>query len=160
MSSVETVPARRGWRPLLAGVVLAFALGGGAFHAVRSEMVLSDLLRPGPETGPARAEIERMPDVAFIPLEPLRATLPRGETGRQLRLEGHLEVPPEHEDEVRRLMPRIMDVMNSYLRAVEMAELRDPAALMRLRAQMLRRIQVVTGEGRVHDLLVTTFLIN
>ena len=54
----------------------------------------------------------------------------------------------------------ILDVLNGYLRAVEMRELEDPSALVRLRAQMLRRVQIVTGEGRVRDLLVTEFVIN
>jgi flagellar FliL protein len=31
--------------------------------------------------------------------------------------------------------------------------------MTRLRAQMLRRIQVVTGEGRVRDLLITRFVL-
>ena len=50
-------------------------------------------------------------------------------------------------------MPRVLDVLNTYLRAVEVRDLEEPASLARLRAQMLRRIQVVTGEGRVRDLL-------
>jgi flagellar protein FliL len=57
-------------------------------------------------------------------------------------------------------MPRIVDVLNGYLRAVEVREFEDPAALVRLRAQMLRRVQIVTGEGRVRDLLVTEFVLN
>ena len=57
-------------------------------------------------------------------------------------------------------MPRILDVLNTYLRAVEVRDLEEPAALVRLRAQMLRRVQVVTGEGRVRDLLVTEFVMN
>ena len=57
-------------------------------------------------------------------------------------------------------MPRVLDVLNSYLRAVEVSDLEDPSALVRLRAQMLRRVQIVTGEGRVRDLLVTEFVLN
>ena len=57
-------------------------------------------------------------------------------------------------------MPRIVDVLNTYLRAVEVRDLEEPAAMARLRAQMLRRVQVVTGEGRVRDLLVTEFVLN
>ena len=58
------------------------------------------------------------------------------------------------------LMPRVLDVLNTYLRAVEVRDLEEPAALARLRAQMLRRIQVVTGEGRVRDLLIAEFVLN
>jgi len=31
---------------------------------------------------------------------------------------------------------------------------------VRIRAHLLRRIQIVTGEGRVRDLLVTEFVLN
>jgi len=58
------------------------------------------------------------------------------------------------------LKPRIVDVLNGYLRAVTFAEMADPNALARLRGQMLRRIQVVTGEGRVKDLLIMEFVLN
>ena len=57
-------------------------------------------------------------------------------------------------------MPRVLDTLNTYLRAVDVADLENPAALAKLRAQMLRRVQVVTGEGRVRDLLVTEFVLN
>ncbi len=53
-----------------------------------------------------------------------------------------------------------MDILNGYLRAVDVRDLEDPSALIRLRAQMLRRIQIVTGEGRVKDLLIMEFVLN
>ena len=67
---------------------------------------------------------------------------------------------PSYEDEVTKLTPRVLDVLNSYLRAVDIAVLSDPPALIKLRAQMLRRIQLVTGEGRVRDLLILEFVLN
>ena len=57
-------------------------------------------------------------------------------------------------------MPRVIDVLNSYLRALEIGDIADAAALVRLRAQMLRRIQIVTGAGRVNDLLIMEFVLN
>ncbi len=57
-------------------------------------------------------------------------------------------------------MPRVLDVLNTYLRAVEVRDLEEPSSLARLRAQMLRRIQVVTGEGRVRDLLISELVLN
>jgi flagellar FliL protein len=50
-------------------------------------------------------------------------------------------------------------VLNTYLRAVSEDQLGKPAALERLRAQMLRRIQVVTEQGQVKDLLITEFVL-
>jgi hypothetical protein len=63
-------------------------------------------------------------------------------------------------EDVTLLKPRILDVLNSYLRAIDTAAIEDPQAMARLRAQMLRRVQIVTGEGRVRDLLITEFVLN
>ena len=77
-----------------------------------------------------------------------------------MRFSAQLEVPPDRVIEVEGIKPRIVDVLNGYLRAVETADLEDPAALVRLRAQMLRRVQIVAGEGRVSDLLIMEFVMN
>jgi len=71
-----------------------------------------------------------------------------------------LEVDPTYTQEVTDLIPRIVDVLNGYLRAVDLSELEDPTSLIRLRAQMLRRVQVVVGEGRVRDILIMEFVLN
>ena len=146
--------------PLLAGLVLAAGGGAGGYWAVTSGPFAAD----PPE---AHAEGEEMPEptvepveVSFVALETLIISLGPEETSRHLLFTAELEVDPEHEAEVERLSPRVLDVLNSYLRVISISELSDPAALARLRAQMLRRIQVVTGAGRVHDLLVTQFVVN
>ena len=71
-----------------------------------------------------------------------------------------LEVAAAYEADVTHLVPRVLDVLNSYLRAVNLSDLEESASLIVLRAQMLRRIQIVTGEGRVRDLLITEFVFN
>ncbi|HEX9857987.1 MAG TPA: flagellar basal body-associated FliL family protein, partial [Paracoccaceae bacterium] len=101
-----------------------------------------------------------LPDIAFVPVDPLVISLGSAGTSSHLRMASQLEVAKPHAAEVALLMPRILDVLNSYLRAVEVAQLEDPTALVRLRSQMLRRIQIVTGEGRVRDLLITEFVLN
>ena len=49
---------------------------------------------------------------------------------------------------------------DGYLRALQTSDVENPSALARLRAQMLRRVQIVTGQGRVNDLLIMEFVIN
>ena len=46
------------------------------------------------------------------------------------------------------------------MRAVDVADLMEPDALVRLRAQLLGRIQMVTGQGCVRDLLITEFVLD
>lgn len=150
----EPTPApKRGKLPLVVGVVMALLLGGGGFAAVRL-----DLLQFG--GGHADTAASPLPAIGFIPVDPIVVSLPPGATSRYLRCTVQLEVARGTEAEVTLLLPRVVDVLNGYLRAVDVATLQDPSALVRLRAQMLRRIQVVTGEGRVRDLLVTEFVLN
>ena len=144
--------------PLLIGLISAIALGGGAFFAVAEGWVLAHKTE---NTRGASAATVQVPSErpTFVPLDPLLVSIARTEPARQLRFEATLEVAPDAEGDIRALMPRIMDVANTYLRATELSDLRDPASLMRIRSQMLRRIQVITESDGVHDLLVTKFLV-
>lgn len=156
----DGVPEKKGKKGLLIGLVLAVILGGGGFFAVYSGMILGT----GEESADAAHDdapvIDELQPVAFIPLEPLVITVGPGATARHLRFRAELEVTPGSEEDVTQLAPRVMDVLNSYLRAVEVSDLEDPSALIGLRAQMLRRIQLVTGEGRVRDLLIMEFVLS
>ncbi len=139
------------------GLVLALLLGGAGFYATWSGLILAPADEAHAESEP---EPGALPDIAFVPVDPLVITLGSGEAVRHLRFTSQIEVAGPHASEVQLLLPRIADVLNGYLRAVEVTELEDPAALVRIRAHLLRRIQIVTGEGRVRDLLVTEFVLN
>jgi flagellar FliL protein len=148
-------PRKKGKAGLVVGLVAAVALGGGGFLAVSKGIVdPAGLFGGGGGGGHASAghgggaAVALPADTAFVPMEPIAISLAPGSGSRLLRFTGQLEVAPESAAEVAGLMPRVLDVLNTYLRAVEVRDLEEPAALIRLRAQMLRRIQVVTGEGR------------
>ena len=94
------------------------------------------------------------------PIDPILVSLPRSEAPRHLRFRAEIETLPGQQESLIEIMPRILDVLNSYLRAVSTEDLERPTALIRLRAQMLRRIQLVAGERAVRDLLVTEFVLN
>lgn len=142
----------------LLGPALALALGGAGFAAMYLDL-LGLPVPPAHELLAAKPEPRETPNVAFVPMTPIVVTLGRGEAIRQLQLTAQLEIEPEATATVQLLTPRIVDVLNTYLRAVDMATVEDPAAMLRMRAQMLRRVQVVTGEGMVRDLLVAEFIL-
>jgi flagellar FliL protein len=165
-------PPKKSKKPLLVGLVLALLGGGGGFYATWSGLILG-----GGETaaaddhgggdhgeghgdGHGDGQGGALPGIAFVPVDPVVITLGPGARSDHLRMTAQLEVDAAHAAEVEHLKPRILDVLNGYLRAIEVAELEDPAALVRIRAQLLRRIQIVTGDGRVRDLLVTEFVLN
>ncbi|WP_424929311.1 flagellar basal body-associated FliL family protein [Amaricoccus tamworthensis] len=166
----ENTPAPKGGmvKPLLFGLIGAAALGGGGFFAVSSGMLDSVLGQDAPaQTASGGTPAKASPDavaaateVAFVPMESIMVSLAPGASAQHLRFSGQLEVTPGQEEAVENIMPRVMDVLNTYLRAVDIKDIEHPASATRLRAQMLRRIQVVAGEGMVRDLLVTEFVLN
>lgn len=153
----DSAPPKKGKKGLLIGIIGALILGGGGFFATYSGMIL------GPKTDSNHAEevhVEPLSDVTFVALPPLTISLGKFASSRHLIFRAHLEVEPGMEEEVGNLSPRILDVLNTYLRAISESELEDPASMNRLRAQMLRRVQVVVGEGKVRDLLIAEFVLN
>ncbi len=154
---VGGIPKTSGRRGLIVGLALAALLGGGGFYLVWSGLVLGT----GDHTEKAeQATVPDMPDIAFVPVTPILVSLGPGTNARHLRFQAQLEVDKASQPDVEQLMPRVVDVLNGYLRAVEPAELEEPGALTRVRSQMLRRVQIVTGEGRVRDLLIMEFVLN
>lgn len=159
MSVTDTEQPQKSFKPILLGIALSAGLGAAGFYAVYSGMILgSDAVEHTKSN--SDETMESLDPIHFVAIEPLMVSISSGNGVQNLRFEGHLEVNPSYSADIETLMPRIMDVLNSYLRAVEIADLRDPNTLLVLRAQMLRRIQVVTGDGRVRDLLVTKFLVS
>jgi len=149
-------PRKKSKKPFISGLALMVALGGGGFYAVYSGMILA----AKHDEAKTDATPDALPDIAFVAIQPMVVSLGPQAGGRFLHFTSQLEVNKTYAPDVTLLLPRILDVMNGYLRAVDLRELEDPTALVRLRAQMLRRVQIVTGDGRVRDLLITEFVIN
>ena len=178
---VEKKPSKL---PLILGLVFAVVGGGGGFFAVQSGVIPrgdSAAEHSGADGATAAADHGSTDDhgdghgdagaddhgatsalggIAFVPLDPIVVSLPRSEFGSLLRFSAQLEVKPAYQSEIEALKPRVVDVLNGYLRAVKPDDLADPNALARLRAQMLRRVQIVVGEGRVNDVLIMEFVVN
>lgn len=158
--SEETTAKKRGLMvPLVIGAVLAALGGGGGYWAVTMGPFTSDEPDVVAEDETSDTGMPG-PDVVFLPLDPVVISLGPETLGQHLMFAAHLEVPRQHEEEVAHLVPRVIDVLNSYLRVISLDEVSEPTSLAILRAQLLRRIQVVTGPGRVQDLLVTQFVVN
>lgn len=154
LQSSEASP-RRAWRAILISLVLALLSGAGGFYASRAGLVTLPFIA-APDASPVPA----LPSIAYVQIPAIIISLGPAATGRHLKFSAQLETETRHQEEVSLLLPRIVDVLNSYLRAVEPRELEDAGAITRLRGHMLRRIQIVTGEGRVRDLLIAEFVLN
>lgn len=154
----EVEKPKSGKMPLIIGLVLAIIGGAGGFYAASTGLILGAESKAEPAE--EKKEVSRFGDVSFIPMDPLTVSLPSSETYKHLRFRAELEVKKDYQSEVETIVPRIVDVLNSYLRALEITDIEQAASLTRLRAQMLRRVQVVAGPGRITDLLIMEFVLN
>jgi flagellar FliL protein len=152
----QDVAPKKSKKPLIIGGILAILLGAGGFFVAYSGLLFAS----DPKEVTSTESVSPLPNIAFVPIEPLVISLGSIDAKRHLRFTSQIEVGSDFAADVTLLLPRIIDVMNGYLRAIEPAQLDDPAMLLRIRAQLLRRIQMVTGTGRVRDLLVTEFVLN
>ncbi|MEL7345575.1 MAG: flagellar basal body-associated FliL family protein [Pseudomonadota bacterium] len=156
-TEVEDAPKKGILMPLIIGVVLAAVGGGGGFFAVQSGLIggaaPATAEAPPPKTTSSK-------DIAFIAIDPMIISIGEAGANRHLRFRAQLEVDQTYTDEITAIMPRIVDVLNGYLRAIRLTDIEDNVALFRLRAQMLRRVQLVAGPGRVKDVLIQEFVLN
>lgn len=147
---------KRSVLPVIIGLALALIGGGGGFYLVYSGMLFGSESAAKQEA----AAVPELLDTTFVALDPMVVSLGPGSHNRHLRFTAHLEVNKPYAGDVEKLRPRIMDVLHSYLRAIETSDFDEISALTRLRAQMLRRLQIVAGEGRIRDLLIVEFVLN
>jgi len=151
-------PVKTSSAPLLISIAIASLLGAASFVFVFSNFSSFDV-----PSQAASEDSEKMLDddseMVFLPLEPLVISLGSAASGKSLRFEGYLEINPGVESEITTLMPRITDALNTYLRAIEFSDIEEPTSLLRIRLQMLKRVQLIVGSDKVRDLLVSKFLI-
>lgn len=148
--------------PLIIGLVLALAGGGGGFFATQSGLLgLGGTGSEATAKVPASKEkLEPLKGIAFVEIPPFTVTMRPGSAHKHMLFRASLEVPSQYADDVTTLMPRIQDVMNGYLRALETADFEAPGALMQLRSHLLHRARFVVGQERVNNLLVLEFVLN
>lgn len=148
---------KRSKLPVVLGILLAGLGGAGGYFAVSTGFVGESEKAPEPHEGETTLA-EPLPELAYVALEPIIVSVGPSRENRHLRFTAQLEVQPQHSGEVDLLKPRIVDVLNTYLRALEPDDLSNAADMARVRSHMLRRVQLVAGEGRVRDLLIMEFV--
>lgn len=98
-------------------------------------------------------------DFVFVPMDPLVVTLGPEAEAKYLKITINLETEKGNEADVAGLMPKLRDVLNGYLRALDEADLAEPSNMSRIRAQMLRRLQLVAPDAGISNVLITDFVL-
>lgn len=167
----DTAPRKGKSKLLLGAFVLALLAGGGGFYAIYSGLLV--LPFPGqPQAEPGNTVTGKgggegdaeaanpFAAGAYVELDPLIVSLGPQSPSSLLKVTLTVEVRPGREAEVEAVKPRVVDILNGFLRAVDEREFELPRSMERLRVQMLRRVRLVTPEGAVSDLLIQDFVLN
>ncbi len=111
---------------------------------------------------PAAEEMAAKPKPpSFIDLPELIANL-NSNAGRPayVKIVARLEVPKaEDVDKIRAVMPRLQDMMQTYLREMRPDELRGSAGTYRLREELIGRANVAAAPAKISDVLFSQLLI-
>jgi flagellar FliL protein len=77
-----------------------------------------------------------------------------------IKLVARMEVPkPEDTEKVKAALPRLQDMMQTYLREMRPEELRGSAGTYRLREELLVRANAAVAPAKVSDVLFIQMLI-
>jgi flagellar FliL protein len=166
MSEEEVVAApeegkkKSGKKKLIILVVLLLVVGGTA------AVVLGGVLKK--PKGDAEAAKDAPPAVAatmapgvFHDLPPILVNLDN--SGRQahfLKLSVSLELATKADEaQIDKVMPRVVDQFQTYLREIRPEDLKGSAGIYRLRQELLSRVVVASQPVQVKDVLFREFLI-
>jgi flagellar protein FliL len=77
-----------------------------------------------------------------------------------VKLTARIEVPrPEDAEKVKAALPRLQDMMQTYLREMRPEELRGSAGTYRLREELLVRANAAVAPAKISDVLFTQMLV-
>ncbi|MCG8380140.1 MAG: flagellar basal body-associated FliL family protein [Proteobacteria bacterium] len=157
----EAPPRKSAFKGLLFSALSVIVLAGAALGVVYLSPFGDNKCSPASSDYAQNQHLTKgYDDIKFVNLEPLVITLGPNADAEFLKISVSIETTQDHVKAAKHLQPRFRDVLNTYLRAIDENDLVEPAAMTRIRAQMLRRLQVAASREVVTDLLITDFVLN
>ena len=155
VAEAEVPAAKTGRRKLIligAPVLLLAALGGGGWFSG----ILPRLLGLGGKAGPAPPALP-----VFIDVPDMIANMNTDPAHpRYIKLKAQIEVAAGHDARVaKQLMPRIVDLFQTYLRELRPGDLRGAMGTYRLREELINRADVALAPVRVRDVLFIQMIV-
>lgn len=148
--------AKKGGSGLVLGLILAVIGAAGGYAAVGLDLLG---LRHAPESVEDHSYVAPAAGV-FVEIPQIIVMHGPFLSGRHLRFRGSLEVRPEDAEQVKILMPRVVDVLQNFLRSVKAEYFDYPDAIDQFRNHMRVRVIDVIGEAPLIDLLILELVPN
>jgi flagellar FliL protein len=138
------------------GLVLLLVIGGGVYYFF--------FMGSGEETQTAEAKPEiplTPPEVAYYDVPDIIVNIQTAD-GSPAYLKVGLSLELDNQEEkagMQALMPRVVDQFQGYLRELRVDDLKGSAGVMRLKEELLRRINVAAAPYKVRDVLLKEMII-
>ena len=142
---------------MIAVPVLLLVLGGGGAGAYFF------LLKGHDEAGEHVAEEVPLtpPEVTFAPIEKLTVNI-QGNNAVPAYLQLSVSLELENEEQkaaMESLLPRVKDQFQAYLRELRLEDLKGSAGVLRIKEELLRRVNVAAAPYKVRDVLLKEMLV-
>lgn len=160
--AVEAIPKKPGKMGLVVLTAVVLLAGGGGFAAGSMGLIPVPLGQSGDMATEPGGHDTAMPSsqpAEFHQLPELVIPLGNALSSQYLRANLYLEIDPSAAALLRQTEPRIVDTLNIFLRAVDERDMSSILAMENLRAEMLRRVRLVTGDKAVRAVLIGEFLL-
>ncbi len=137
-------------------LVLLLAIGGGAYFLFFSGSDAKTMQMAAGEPLPVTP-----PNITFYDVPDIIVNIQSADsTPAYLKLSVSLELDsPEEKAGMVALQPRIVDQFQGYLRELRLDDLKGSAGVVRLKEELLRRINVAAAPYRVRDVLLKQMII-
>jgi flagellar protein FliL len=158
--ATEEKPAEKGGKGKLiliaVPVVLLLAGAGLWFNGI-----LPHMLGIAKNDEKAAAEAAKPVPPSYVDIPEMVANLnSANHKPSYVKVAARVEVPKREDvDKVRAAMPRLQDIMQTYLREMRPEELRGSAGTYRLREELLIRANAAVAPAKVSDVLFTQILV-
>jgi flagellar FliL protein len=136
-------------KAVLGGLALLLIAGGGSLAAMKMGLI-------GGHGGEATAaQAEPKPEnaakpVRYVDLPEMLVNLDSKDRAQYLKVKISLEVSEEKTvEEIKPLMPRVLDTFQSYMRVLRPADLEGSAGFFRLKEELTRRVNVAVSPAKV-----------
>ena len=98
-------------------------------------------------------------DIAYFQLDPFVVSISPADDIRHLKISLIIKTPTDSKSAIENYTFEIRDIMTSYLRSIELTQIEAPAAMQSMREQLVRRIQFVSPNAVIEDVLITEFIL-
>jgi flagellar protein FliL len=140
-------------------LVLLLGIGGGAYFFLGSSAKTSANGKMAAADAPPQPIVA--PSVAFYDMPDIVVNIQSSDgTPAYLKLAVALELTGADEKAgIGPLMPRVVDQFQGYLRELRVDDLKGSAGVLRLKEELLRRINVATTPFKVKDVLLKEMIV-